>query len=156
MIPEYNERANFIEETGMIFERLGVTRMAGRILGYLMVSDKEHVSFDELTQVLQASKSSISTNLKALVNVEFVKPHTLPGDRKTYYMLSPDIDWRGYIIRRFENIRTMNDHFKKGLSLRVNPKDQVSKWLSGTVEFYDWLLKEYPGFMDQWQEEKKM
>ncbi len=151
MKAEYNERANFIEETGMIFERLGVTRMAGRILGYLMVSDKEHVSFDELTQVLQASKSSISTNLKALSNVEFVKPHTLPGDRKTYYMLSPDIDWREYLIRRFENIRTMNNHFKKGLALRVNQKDEVSNWLADTVEFYDWLLKEYPRFMDQWQ-----
>ncbi len=154
MMPQHNERANFIEETGFIFEKLGVTRMAGRILGYLMVSDKEHICFDELTQVLQASKSSISTNLKSLINVEFVKPHTLPGDRKTYYMLSPDIDWSGYLMRRFENIRTMNDHFKKGLSLRVNKKDQVSKWLSGTVEFYDWLLKEYPKFIRQWKEEE--
>jgi len=51
-------------------------------------------------------------------------------------------------------MKTMNDHFKKGLSLRVNKKDQVFNWLSGTVAFYDWLLREYPKFIRQWKEEK--
>ena len=151
----YNERTNFIEETGIIFEKLGLTRMSGRILGYLMVSDKEMVSFDELTQVLQASKSSISTNLKTLVQVTFVKPITLPGDRKTYYLLSPDLDWTTYIEHRMQLLSLMNQLFKKGLNLRVNQADKTARWLQDATSFYDWIISEFPKVIERYKEEKK-
>ncbi len=151
----YNERTNFIEETGIIFEKIGVTRMAGRILGYLMVSDKEMVSFDELTQVLQASKSSISTNLKTLVQIAFVKPITLPGDRKTYYMLSADMDWIHYLENRMQLLNIMNQMFKKGLNLRVNQNDKAAQWLQDATSFYDWIIREFPKVIERYKEESK-
>ncbi len=148
-----NERVNFIEETGLLFENLGTTRMAGRILGYLMVSDKEMVSFDELCQVLQASKSSISTNIKALVTLHFVKPHTLSGDRKTYYMLSPELNWVEYLMKRIELLKIMKKLFNKGLELRVNKQDKPAQWLRMSIDFYDWVVREYPEFLKQWEED---
>jgi DNA-binding transcriptional regulator GbsR (MarR family) len=151
-MPNYNERVSFIEETGIFFESLGMTRMAGRILGYLMVSDKELVSFDELTQVLQASKSSISTNLKALVQTKFIKPATLPGDRKTYYGLSSDMDWTEYFEQRTKAMIYLKELFSKGYNLRTNKKDKPSKWLSDTIEFYDWLVREFPSLIQRWKE----
>ena len=151
---QYNERVNFIEETGVFFENLGMTRMAGRILGHLMITDKEMVSFDELTQVLQASKSSISTNLKALAQTSFIKPVTRPGDRKTYYMLTPDMDWELYFEKRIQILQAMNQLFKKGLDLRVNKKDQPAQWLIEAIDFYDWLIKEVPALMERWKKEK--
>ncbi len=151
---QYNERTNFIEETGLLFENLGTTRMAGRILGYLMITDKEMVSFDELCQVLQASKSSISTNVKSLITLHYVKPVTLPGDRKTYYMLSPELDWVDSLMKRVELLGVMTNLFRKGLDLRVNKKDKASEWLRMSVEFYEWVLKEYPKFLARWEKEK--
>ncbi len=150
---QINERAHFIEETGLLFENLGTTRMAGRILGYLMVSDKEVVSFDELCQVLQASKSSISTNVKTLINLHIVKPSTLPGDRRTYYMLSPDMDWIEYLMKRVEMLKILKNLFVKGLELRVNKKDKAAQWLKKSATFYDWVVREYPKFLQQWEEE---
>lgn len=150
----YNERTNFIEETGMLFENLGTTRMSGRILGYLMITDKEVVSFDELCQVLQASKSSISTNIKNLVTLHYVKPLSLPGDRKTYYMLSPELDWVDALMRRVELLKVMNKLFHKALDLRVNKNDKPSEWLKMTVEFYEWVTIEYPKFLQRWKKEK--
>ncbi len=152
---QYNERTNFIEETGMLFENLGTTRMSGRILGYLMITDKEVVSFDELCQVLQASKSSISTNIKNLVTLHYVKPLTLPGDRKTYYMLSPELDWVDALMRRVELLKVMNNLFHKALDLRVNKNDKASEWLKMTVEFYEWVTTEYPKFLQRWDKEKR-
>lgn len=151
---QYNERTNYIEETGLLFENLGTTRMSGRILGYLMITDKEMVSFDELCQVLQASKSSISTNVKSLITLHYVKPLTLPGDRKTYYMLSPDLDWVDSLMKRVELLSVMTNLFKKGLDLRVNKKDKASEWLRMSVEFYEWVLQEYPKFLARWEAEK--
>lgn len=151
---QYNKRTNFIEETGLLFENLGTTRMAGRILGYLMITDKEMVSFDELCQILQASKSSISTNVKSLITLHYVKPITLPGDRKTYYMLSPDIDWADSLMKRVELLGVMTNIFRKGLDLRVNKKDKASEWLRKSAEFYEWVLQEYPKFLARWETER--
>ena len=154
-MPQYSERAEFIEETGLLFENMGMTRMAGRILGYLMVSDKEMVSFDEITKVLQASKSSISTNLKALIQIHFVKPVSKPGDRKTYYMLAPDIDWKEYYDQKLISIKYLKQLFEKALELRVSKEDETSLWLNNAIDFYGWLVKELPALMVRWKEEKK-
>jgi DNA-binding transcriptional regulator GbsR (MarR family) len=150
-----NQRNTFIEESGILFETMGMTRMAGRIMGYLMITDKDMASFEELTQVLQASKSSISTNVKACTLVGFIKPITQPGDRKTYYMLSPDISWSDLFRKKAEQLTVLNKMFIKGLELRSNTKDKTSKWLVKAREFNEWVEKEYPSLMDKWDEHVK-
>lgn len=154
-MPNINERSAFVEESGLLFESMGMTRMAGRIIGYLMVSDKEMVSFDELTQVLRASKSSISTSVKLCVNVRFVKPITAPGDRKTYYMLSPDVSWVEIFRRRTEQLIEMQKLLDKGLNLRSNQKDKVSEWIVNARDFYEWVLDKFTTLLSQWEEHKK-
>ncbi len=150
-MPAMNDRANFIEESGLFFESMGLTRMSGRILGYLMVTDKEKVSFEEFTQVLQASKSSISTNLKALTGVMFIKTVTIPGDRKTYYELSPDICWSDILKKRTHDLKVMITLFKKGYHLRSNTKDQPSQWIENAISFYEWLLQEMGNLIEKWE-----
>ena len=150
-----NERSAFVEESGLFFESLGMTRMSGRILGYLMVTDKDMVSFDELTHVLHASKSSISTNIKALLNVHFIKPFSNPGDRKTYYTLAPDIDWSGIYRMRIVQLNQLQGLFEKGRNLRTNPKDKTSHWLNDAIEFYAWITAKVPALLEEWEEYKR-
>jgi DNA-binding transcriptional regulator GbsR (MarR family) len=154
-MPNINERSSFVEDTGLLLESMGMTRMAGRIMGHLMVTDKEMVSFDELTQVLQASKSSISTNVKALINVSFIKPVTTPGDRKTYYMLSPDISWVEMFQRRHQQLIAMVNLFERGSKLRANTKDRTSQWIENAIDFYQWFIQRFPEIFLEWQEYKK-
>ena len=149
-----NERISFIEESGMFFENIGMTRIAGRIIGYLMVTDKEMISFDELTQVLQASKSSISTNVRALIQTRFIKAISQPGDRKTYYVLSSDINWGDYIRKRAYELDRLRGLLQKGLDLRSNKHDKSSRWLEEAVEFYAWLTSELPKILDRWDQYK--
>ena len=35
---------NFIEETGIVFEQTGLTRMSGRMFGWLLISDPPYQS----------------------------------------------------------------------------------------------------------------
>lgn len=153
-MPNINERSAFVEESGIFFENLGMTRMAGRIIGYLMVTDKEMVSFDELTQVLKASKSSISTSVKLCVNVHFVKPVTIPGERKTYYMLEPEISWVEIFQRRMEQLNAMHKLLQKGFNLRANQNDKPSEWIKEARDFYGWVLNEFPELLKKWDEHK--
>lgn len=148
---DIEKRAAYIEEVGLFFESLGLTRMAGRIHGYLMVNEKEMVCFDELVESLQASKSTISTNLKSLQQIRFIKAVTLLGDRKTYYSLSPDLDWVEYFEQRVKAMDTMIKIFSRGLEFRSNKDDKPSKWLTQTLEFYEWLADEISTMLKSWE-----
>ena len=80
-----NQRKQYAEEFGLAFEQFGITRMAGRILGWLLVCEPPHQSPQDLQDALQASKGSISTNIRMLERLNFVERISLPGDRRTYF-----------------------------------------------------------------------
>ena len=72
----------YIEETGLFYERYGLTKMAGRILGYLLISGADQ-SFDTIRIALQASKGSISGNLNLLLNQHMVEKY-MRTDRESF------------------------------------------------------------------------
>ncbi len=150
-----NAREEYIENTGLLMENLGATRMAGRILGYIYITDKEVVSFDELVEVLKASKSSISNNIKSLINLGYVKTVSLPGDRKTYYSLTHDISWADSIKQRLKLLHVVKKGFEDALELRVRKTDKTSQWLKKGVEFYDFMNKEIVLMLDKWEKMHK-
>ena len=50
------DKQHFVEEVALVFEEIGLIRMAGRILGWLLISNPPYQSADELAEALQASK----------------------------------------------------------------------------------------------------
>ncbi len=81
------KQKELVEYIGRYFDREGLQPIAGRILGLLMVMDKEQFTFEEIVEELQISKSSASItlrNLEARGDIEYI---TLPGDRKRYFRL---------------------------------------------------------------------
>ncbi len=77
-----------INEFGSYFESLGFQPIAGRIVGLLSVSDKESLSFDEITTTLCISKGSASTMLRKLAEKGTIKCVTSEGDRRRYYQIN--------------------------------------------------------------------
>ena len=77
----------FIERMGLASETDGMPRIAGRILGYLIVYGGP-VSFTELADILQVSRGSISTNARLLGSLGIIELVSFPGDRQNYYQLS--------------------------------------------------------------------
>lgn len=150
---EINARQAFIEETGLVYEKIGMTRMAGRILGYMMVSDKEYISFNEFTEVIHASKSSISTNLKALMEVGYIKMVSLPTDRKTYYKLNNETKNTEIIGRRMMLFNVMLSLHDQALKLRVNQNDVQSQWIRKTAHFYSFFAKELPILIERYRKD---
>lgn len=147
------KQLNYIEENGILFERLGMTRMAGRVFGYLIVSDKMEASFDDIRLALKASKGSISGTTKQLVNAGFLQPVSLPGDRKTYYRLNK-IEVGKILESRLELFAKFSDMTSKGRSIR-DSEDEVTEWLKETSTFYDWVGGEIREIIKKWERDKK-
>lgn len=145
-------KLEYIEETGLVFEGFGMTRMAGRVLGFLLVCDKDAVSFDEIRETLHASKGSISGTTKQLINVGMVEQVSLPGDRKTYYRISRTKV--GKILRaRISQFTKLAETFEKGLEVK-NRDDEVSEWLNEISAFYKWVGTEIEVIIDKWEVKK--
>ena len=79
-----------IEFIGRQNERKGYQPVTGRIMGLLMVMDKEEFTFDEIVEEMKISKSSASTALKNLEIRGIIEYVTHPGDRKRYFRLHTD------------------------------------------------------------------
>ncbi|MDF1504014.1 MarR family transcriptional regulator [Roseisolibacter sp. H3M3-2] len=81
--------AAFIERAGCLCERDGLPRIAGRILGLLLVS-AEPLSLDGIAERLGVSRASVSTDARRLVEQGVLERVGLPGDRKDYYRMASD------------------------------------------------------------------
>lgn len=147
------DKSTYIEETGLLLEKLGMTRMAGRIFGYLIVSDEEQASFDQIRKALQASKGSISGTMKQLLQIGMVEAVSLPGDRKTYYRLSK-MKIEDILRSRMSQFNAFADILAKGEALK-SEKDEISDWLIEASTFYRWVGGQIDEIITKWEAEKE-
>jgi len=80
---------DFIEKVGLICERDNLPRIAGRVLGFLIVEEGAF-SLRELAERLQVSRASVSTNARMLTEIGLAERVARPGDRQDYYQLAPN------------------------------------------------------------------
>jgi HTH-type transcriptional regulator, glycine betaine synthesis regulator len=80
------EKSRLIEEIGVSFQdKHHFTPLAARIYAIMILSRGEGFTFEELTFLTEASKSSVSTNLNLLVHLKYVEFFTKSGDRRRYF-----------------------------------------------------------------------
>lgn len=77
----------FVERMGLIAEGDGLSRIAGRIMG-LMIIDGGPLSFTELAEQLAVSRGSISTNTRFLEHLGVIERVARRGDRQDYFQLA--------------------------------------------------------------------
>ncbi|TXD53901.1 MULTISPECIES: GbsR/MarR family transcriptional regulator [unclassified Polaribacter] len=83
------EKNKLIEEVGALLqERANLSALAARIYATLILSSNEGLSFDDIINQMQASKSSVSSNLNVLLQLHYVEYYTKPGNRKRYFRTS--------------------------------------------------------------------
>lgn len=89
------KKIELIEKIGLFHERKGLPPIEGRIIGFLMVMEKDQYSFDEITNELKISKSSVSLALKKLELRGLITYTTKPGERKRYFKLKSQTEKQG-------------------------------------------------------------
>jgi DNA-binding transcriptional regulator GbsR (MarR family) len=145
--------SQFIENMGLHFEDYGVPRIGGKILGLLIVSQRP-VSSEEMSEVLQASRSSISTNLRTLLMTGLADKVSLPGERSDHYVFS-DEAWETALEMRLEGIQSLREMAEDGLQgmAQDHPArqrlEEVLDWTNLVEDAYQRLIK-------KWQSRKEV
>ncbi|MDQ6832776.1 MAG: MarR family transcriptional regulator [Chloroflexota bacterium] len=143
----------FVEQAGIIIEHLGLPRMAGRVLGWLLICDPPHQSPGELAIALQASKASISTTIRLLMQVSLVERMVLPGKRRDYFRIRADT-WSSATEERMGLITSMRELAEDGLALRTDAGMEATERLRDMRDFYAFYERELPALVARWRQER--
>ncbi|MCT4583265.1 MAG: hypothetical protein N4A35_17805 [Flavobacteriales bacterium] len=145
------EKDQYIEQVGLFYEKYGLPKMAGRILGYLIASSTENNSFDDLMNALQASKGSISGNLKLLTNQKMIEKHMVTGIRQSYYRIATN-SLNNMIASKVASIGLFKDIIAKGIALNDNDESWVKNELKSIHSYYEFLENEIPKLRLKWEQ----
>jgi DNA-binding MarR family transcriptional regulator len=146
-------RAEFVEDFGIALEDLGLTRMAGRLLGYLLVCEPPEQSSREIADALQASKGSVSTASRQLIDWGIVDRMARPGERIDYFRIRSGV-WSKIMRIRLAHAARIHEVAERGIGL-LHPQD-----LSGYArieelrDFYQFLEFEYQALIERWEDQR--
>jgi DNA-binding transcriptional regulator GbsR (MarR family) len=82
--------SQFVEEMGQFLGSLGMTPMAGRMWGWLLICEPEEQTAADLAEALQASRGAISGTARILANAGLIRRGTKRGDRREYFSAPPE------------------------------------------------------------------
>ena len=142
-------KESYIEEVGLKLEQSGMTRMSGRVLGALLVADPAEKSADELAETLQASRGSISTATRYLIQLGFIERVSKPGERRDYFRNKPGA-WVEMTRRSVEEARLYRELAERGLGLLESGDPEVRRGLEEMRDFYAFAEREFPSVFERW------
>ena len=82
--------SQFVEEMGQFLSSLGMTPMAGRMWGWLLICEPAEQTATDIAEALRASRGSISGTARLLATSGLIRRATKPGDRREYFSAPPE------------------------------------------------------------------
>lgn len=146
-------KQHFVEEVALVFEDIGLTRMAGRILGWLLISNPPNQSADELAEALQASRGSISTMTRLLIQLDLIERTGFPGDRRDYFRIKPDL-WAQLLQARMSQLTDLHQLAEDGLELMSAEPLELRQRLQDMHDLYSYVEMELPRLIEQWEQQR--
>lgn len=138
----------YVERMGLLWESEGLPRIAGRILGYLLLTPDARTT-DDMALALGVSRASVNTDARRLERLGFVERNSRPGDRRDYYVIAPDLVER-MINGRLDRLRTLQAALDDAHHLPGSPpvvQDRVCAFRSlhlRVIDALEGVLRDFP------------
>jgi DNA-binding transcriptional regulator GbsR (MarR family) len=121
-------REQYVERMGLLWEGEGLPRIAGRVFGFLTLQ-AEPCTLDDLATALGVSKGSVSTDARRLESLGLIRRVSLPGDRRDYYAVVPDVPARmlAMKIEQFERFERALDPLLERVELPHSVQSRITE-----------------------------
>lgn len=127
----------------------GLPRMAGRVMGWLLVCDPPQQTTSQLIAALHASNASISQATQLLAGTGLITKRHSSGSRELVYEMT-----RGTWERGFESkvalLGRMRDLAQAGLDLVGDTPRERSR-LEEVRDMYGFAAQEFEGMLGRWK-----
>ncbi len=148
------EQLQLVEKLGVVFEKLGLPPAAARIEGLLLVADNTELTFDEIRETLNISKSAASNAINMMLSMGRIEYITKPGDRKRYFR-AHIANWKDGIKSRFAETGVLHEIMKEVLEQRTTSTKEFNKSLGEFISLFEYLRKEIPLLFKKWEATRK-
>ena len=138
----------------MVHEKGGMQPAAARIISLLLVSDKVELTFDEIRETLNLSKSATSNALNLLLTTSKIDYITKPGDRKRYFR-SRVTHWVENFKHRITNLKGLAGLLNEVLIQRPENTIDFNNSLRDVIGFLNYLSDKIPSIYEEWEQMKK-
>ncbi|MBU2928127.1 GbsR/MarR family transcriptional regulator [Winogradskyella psychrotolerans] len=109
------EKMALVEKLGVHLEkREHLAPVAARILSYIILTGKQGTTFEDMVKILCASKSTISTHLNHLQDLNKIVYFTKTGDRKKYFIINKDmiVQHIDNVINEWQEVKVLHSEIK--------------------------------------------
>lgn len=144
---------DFVERLGLVTQADGLPRIAGRIMG-LMVIYGGPFSFTDLAEKLQISRASVSTNTRLLESLGVIERTTVPGERQDYFKIRPHPYsplMQGYV----ERMRRARDMVGSTQDELPEEFGEAHERLQDLNEFYETMIDSFEKVVEKWDAKSK-
>ncbi len=114
------DESAFVEEMGQALAAYGMTPMAGRMWGWLLICEPPEQTAAEIAEALAASRGAISGTARILAGAGFIKRATRRGDRREYFSAPPEAleSMLGSATQIYRRLRLMAERGLKAIEQR--------------------------------------
>ena len=144
------KRREIAEDFGILFEQMSFPRVAGRIWGWLLTCDPPRQTAAELAEAVHASRGSVSTMTRLLIQIGAMEKVGVPGERSGYYRLRSG----GFTeilrarMRLIAELRRLAEH---GLDILASESAETKKNLEEYRDLCLFFEKEFPALIGKWE-----
>jgi DNA-binding transcriptional regulator GbsR (MarR family) len=142
----YYEEKHFVEDISLYFEQMGLPRTAGRVLGVLLICDPPAQSLTDLCEILQASKSSISTTTRLLSEMGLIERVASPVPRQVYFQFKTG-GWIVFIRQRLKLWASLHQIAERGLGLLEGRDAAVRERLQEAHDMFSLIEENLPALL---------
>ncbi len=143
-----------IEQLGVFHEHEGFHPAGARIMALLLIADRNELTFDEIKDTLNISKSATSTAINLLINTKRIEYFTNPGERKRYFRATI-VNWKNHMKEKLEGIIKMSSIMEEIIRQRPASTPEFNAGLEEIHGFMTFFHKEIPLLIERWKTTKK-
>lgn len=147
-------RRQFAEEISLIWEMTGTSRMDGRVLGYLMIMDQPYISSADLAEALSASTGAVSMATRRLIDTNYIRRHSVPGDRSHYFKAEED-PWGSFLANERRYFDRHIASIDSALSWLGPDEAEARIRLTNGRDYLEWIQEYHHKMLADWREHKR-
>ncbi len=150
------DERHFADELGFFWESAGGTRMAGRVLGALLLADPPEMSSADLSAFLGVSSGSVSTATRELIRPGLAQRVRVPGERQDYFRATMGgAALIQFLQTRIQLSRQWVALLGRGEKLAARKDPGVQRQLAEIREFYEFIETEQNALLERWEKRRR-
>lgn len=147
------QQKELIEKFGVIQEGMGLSPASARVDSLLTIVDSTELTFDQIREALQLSKSATSNAINNLLTLKRIGYKTKPGDRKRYFHTRLG-QWKTGFKDSVAGLTAYNEVVKEILANRSSETKDFNEQLQDFTEFIEYYQRESIKLIENWNNKK--